>query len=211
MVTTAAGSAGRAGERRVQAAGPNRTAPAASTPGRLRPLDGLRFLAAAGVVLYHFTARAPQWGEPAGERFPVVGEVSVYFSLAPQLFFVISGFVILWSAWGRSVPQVVASRVARLYPAYWAALALTAVLLLVVWPGWRITPGQVAVNATLLQSAVGVSHVDGVYWTLWAELRYYLLVVALVAVGLTRRRVLAFAALWPGSRSARESSPSQPS
>ncbi|MCV2395839.1 acyltransferase [Actinotalea sp. M2MS4P-6] len=172
------------------------TPPAASTPGRLRTLDGLRFLAAAGVVLYHFTARSPEWGVPAGERFPVLGQVAIYLSLAPELFFVISGFVILWTAWGRSVPDVVASRVARIYPAYWAALALTAALLAVWWPA-RVSAGQVAVNATLLQSLVGVRNVDTVYWTLWAELRFYLLVVALVAVGLTRTRVLAFAALWP--------------
>src|SRR5699024_4183197 len=39
--------------------------------------------------------------------------------------------------------------------------------------------------------------VDGVYWTRWAELRFYVLIVLLVAVGITRRRVLAFCALWP--------------
>ncbi len=172
-------------------------APAQSTPGRLRALDGLRFLAAAGVLLYHFTARSPEWGEPAGERFPVLGEVSIYLSLAPELFFVISGFVILWTAWGRSVPDVIASRVARIYPAYWAALALTGVLVAVLWPSRPISAGQVAVNATLLQSLVGVRNVDTVYWTLWAELRFYLLVVVLVAIGLTRRRVLLFAAVWP--------------
>ncbi|WP_175499530.1 acyltransferase family protein [Cellulomonas marina] len=166
---------------------------------RLRTLDGLRFLAAAGVVVYHWTAReSTAWGEASGDQLPAVGSVAIYFSLAPELFFVISGFVILWTAWGRSVPAVVASRVARLYPAYWAALALTGFLLLVLWPqGKDVSLGQVLVNATLLQSVMGVDHVDGVYWTLWAELRFYLLVVLLVAVGLTRRRVLAFAAVWP--------------
>lgn len=172
--------------------------PAATSPGRLRTLDGLRFLAAAGVVVYHLTARSPEWtGEP-GRTFPVLGGVAVYLSLAPELFFVISGFVILWSAWERPVAVVVASRVARIYPAYWAALALTSLLLGVLWTGARrISAGQVAVNATLLQSAVGVSPVDGVYWTLWAELRFYLLVVALVAIGVTRRRVLLAVTLWP--------------
>lgn len=175
-----------------------RRPPSVTSPARLRTLDGLRFLAAAGVLLYHFTARSPEWTGSLSETFPVLGNVAIYLSLAPELFFVISGFVILWTAWDRPVAAVVASRVARIYPAYWAALALTSLLLGVLWTGERqISVGQVAVNATLLQSAVGVSPVDGVYWTLWAELRFYLLVVLLAAVGLTRRRVLAAAALWP--------------
>ncbi|KGM13259.1 acyltransferase family protein [Cellulomonas bogoriensis] len=168
-------------------------------PPRLYTLDGLRFAAAVGVLLHHFTARwHTGWGEDPGERFPVLGHVSTYFALAPELFFVISGFVILWTAWGRSVPAVVASRLSRLYPSYWAALLMTSFLLLVIWPeGKRITIGEVLVNLTLMQSAFNVRHVDGVYWTLWTELRFYLLIVLLVAIGLTRRRIIWFCALWP--------------
>lgn len=169
-------------------------------PGaRLYALDALRFAAAMGVVLYHFVSRWHMgWGEDPGERFPVLGHVSMYFALAPELFFVVSGFVILWTAWGRGVPAVVASRLSRVYPTYWTALALTSLLLLVIWPaGKRISLAEVAVNVTLLQELFGVRHVDGVYWTLWAELRFYLLITLLVWWGLTRRRVLAFAAVWP--------------
>ncbi len=177
--------------------------PVAAPPARPRPrlyaLDGLRFLAAAGVVLYHFTARWSQvWGDDPGHVFPGLGHVSMYFSLGPELFFVISGFVILMTAWGRDVPHVVASRVARLYPGYWIAVIATSVLLLWVWPGGKnITAGESLVNLTMLQSLVGVRHVDGVYWTLWVELRFYLLMIALVAWGITRRRLLWFCALWP--------------
>jgi peptidoglycan/LPS O-acetylase OafA/YrhL len=182
----------------VRTAG-RRAVPADRSPSRLRTLDLLRFAGAIGVLLYHFTSRwSTVWGRQPGDVFPVLGHVSTYFALAPEMFFVLSGFVILWTAWGRSVPQVLASRLARVFPTYWAALALTSVLLLVVWPeGKRISPGEVAVNATLLQEPLGVRHVDGVYWTLWAELRFYLLVAVLVGIGLTRRRVLAFAAAWP--------------
>lgn len=170
-----------------------------SAPERLHAIDGLRFLAAFGVVVYHYTALwSTVWGEDPAERFPTLGAGALYFSVGPELFFVVSGFVVLWTAWGRSVPQIVSSRVARVYPAYWMALALTSVLLLVVWPeGKRVTPGEVAVNVTLLQEPLGVRHIDGVYWTLWAELRFYLLVAILAAVGITRRRLIAFATVWP--------------
>jgi peptidoglycan/LPS O-acetylase OafA/YrhL len=166
---------------------------------RLYALDGLRFLAAAGVVLYHFTARWSQvWGQDPGTVFPHLGHVAMYFSLGPELFFVISGFVILMTAWGRDVPHVVASRVARLYPGYWLAVIATSVLLLWIWPqGKNITPGESLVNLTMLQSLFGVRNVDGVYWTLFVELRFYVLMIAFVAWGITRRRILWFCALWP--------------
>lgn len=49
--------------------------------------------------------------------FPVLSEVTRYGYAGVNLFFVISGFVILMSVWGRTAPQFIASRVSRLYPA----------------------------------------------------------------------------------------------
>lgn len=166
---------------------------------RLYGIDLLRFVAAVGVVVYHFAARSTSaWEVDPSQHFPVLGQASVYFVLAPEMFFVVSGFVVLWTAWGRTPSTVIAARASRLFPPYWAALALTGALLLFAWPEHKpVTPGQIAVNATLLQSLFGVEHVDGVYWTLWAELRFYLIVVLLVAFGVTRRRVIWLAALWP--------------
>jgi peptidoglycan/LPS O-acetylase OafA/YrhL len=171
----------------------------ASPRPRLAALDALRFVAAAAVVLYHFTAReSSAWGEGQAERLGGVGRWTAYGSLGPELFFVISGFVILMTAWGRPTAQVVASRVARLYPAYWVAVLGTGLLLLVVWPeGKEVTAQQVLVNLTMLQSAFGVEHVDGVYWTLWTELRFYVLVGVLSLLGITRGRVVGVALLWP--------------
>ncbi|MEE6273029.1 acyltransferase [Georgenia sp. MJ206] len=175
------------------------TASAAPARARLYGIDGLRFLAAAGVMLYHYTVRwSTVWGGEPGALFGDLGPWVIYASLAPELFFVVSGFMILMTAWGRDVPQVVASRVARLYPSYWVAVVLTSVLLLWVWPdGKDITVGQALVNLTMVHPLFEVDHVDGVYWTLWTELRFYVLVVVLVAIGITRRRVLAFCAAWP--------------
>jgi peptidoglycan/LPS O-acetylase OafA/YrhL len=168
-------------------------------PARLAALDGLRFVAAAAVVLYHLTARTSSvWGPGQDARLGGVGRWTSYGSLGPELFFVVSGFVVLMSVWGRPTAHVVASRVARLYPAYWVAVLATGSLLLVVWPGGKhVTAHQVLVNLTMLQSPLGVDHVDGVYWTLWTELRFYLLVGVLSLVRLTRRRVLAVVVGWP--------------
>lgn len=179
---------------------PTLPAPARSSAPRLAALDGLRFLAAVGVLAYHFTTReTTAWGRDLVDVAPAVSSWAVYASLGPELFFVISGFVILMTAWGRSVPDIIGSRVGRLYPAYWVGVLATGALLLFVWEGKQITGGQVLVNLTLLQSLFDVGHVDGVYWTLWVELRFYLLVTVLAAFGITRRRVLWFAALWPAA------------
>ncbi|NKY40913.1 acyltransferase family protein [Cellulomonas septica] len=174
-------------------------APTSPPPPRLMVLDGLRFLAAAAVVAYHLAGRQTSaWGPDQVERLGDVPRWTSYGSLGPELFFVISGFVVLLTAWGRPTVRLVASRLARLYPAYWAGVLLTGGLLLVLWPdGKDVTPAQVLVNLTMVQSALGVPHVDGVSWTLWAELRFYLLIGLLSLVGLTRRRVLAVALVWP--------------
>jgi peptidoglycan/LPS O-acetylase OafA/YrhL len=183
---------------------PRAAGPAQRDRGRLGALDGLRFLAAAGVVAFHFTARdSPGWRGSVPDELAGVGAWTVYGRLAVPLFFVISGFVILMSAWGRDVPGFVASRIGRLFPAYWGAVAISLVLVLLVWPenseffGRQLNVSGGLLNLTMLHSAFGVPSVDGAYWTLWYEARFYLLVALLMAVGITRTRVLAFTALWP--------------
>lgn len=48
----------------------------------------------------------------------------------------------------------------------------------------------------MLQSGSGVASADGVYWTLWSELRFYLLFMIVVATGLTYRKVVIFCCVW---------------
>lgn len=113
--------------------------------------------------------------------FPTAFPFAAYGWLGVELFFLISGFVICMSCWGRSVGDFFTSRVTRLYPAYWfAVLATTAVLLLIPGGQKPLPWPDVLTNLTMLQEPLGVRMVDGVYWTLFAELRFYLL-FALVA------------------------------
>lgn len=163
---------------------------------RYAALDGLRFAAALAVLAFHYTARTTSvWPEQMSTVAPAVFDVTKYGFFGVDLFFVISGFVILLSAWDRPLPSFVASRVARLFPAYWVSVALTAVVLVVA--GHTITVDQVAANLTMVHEALNVGHVDGVYWTLWVELRFYVLIGVFLLVGITENRVLAFCALWP--------------
>ncbi|WP_369053262.1 acyltransferase family protein [Kineococcus terrestris] len=159
-------------------------------------MDALRLVAALAVLLFHFTARDhSRWGEATHTAFPHLSVLTAYGYAGVHLFFVVSGFVVALSARGRSVGHFLASRISRLYPAYWAAVLLTAALRWAVPGLGEREPWHVLVNLTMFQDLVGVPRVDGVYWTLWVEWQFYLLLVVGIVVGLTRRRVLA-AALW---------------
>jgi peptidoglycan/LPS O-acetylase OafA/YrhL len=169
----------------------------AAKRSRIAALDGLRFVAALSVVVYHYTARALPWhGNPA-KLFPTINHFSVYGWMGVQLFFLISGFVICMSSWGRTLGDFFVSRVVRLYPAYWIAVLLTASVL-TIWPAvWPVHSLQdVLANLTMLQEPLGIRQIDGVYWTLWAEMKFYLLFAIVIWRGLTYRSAVLFCLLW---------------
>ncbi len=168
--------------------------------GRIAVLDGLRLIAALMVVGYHYVAYdrgTSPWGADAGATFPGLQLPASYGWLGVDLFFVISGFVICLSAWGRTPGAFFRSRAIRLFPAYWAAVLLTFAVVS-LWPVVRGPVGlsDALLNLTMLQEPLGVRSVDPVYWTLWAEARFYLLFAVVVWRGLTYRRAMIFCAGW---------------
>ncbi|MEU6279082.1 acyltransferase [Streptomyces sp. NPDC047028] len=179
-------------------------APAAARAGggRLRALDGLRLIAALMVALYHYGGRGgpvtQAWGTSPQQQFPTLHTPFAYGCLGVEIFFVISGFVICMSGWGRPLRSFFASRVSRLMPAYWVAVVLvTAVFALPAVAYTTVSPSDALVNLTLLQEPLGVDRVLGVDWTLWAEIRFYALFALLVVLpGVSRRRVVMFCACW---------------
>jgi peptidoglycan/LPS O-acetylase OafA/YrhL len=178
------------------------TGPAART-SRLAALDGFRLLAALAVAVYHFTVSWRVDGHTSpDESFGGFAHVSIYGFLGVEVFFMISGFVICMSGWGRSLGDFFTSRVSRLYPAYWVCVLITAVVVTAapIAGGLPVagTPSlaQIAANLTMLHEPLGIGSVDTVYWTLFVELRFYLLFAVLAAFGLTYRRVIVFCAVW---------------
>ncbi|WP_223180557.1 acyltransferase family protein [Streptomyces griseicoloratus] len=172
--------------------------------GRLYVVDGIRLVAALMVAAHHYagTWRVDQpgnaiWDRPVSDIMPTVFRFASYGWIGVEIFFVISGFVICMSCWGRTPRQFFVSRVIRLYPAYWFAVAFTTAVLMAVPGVWeRLRLREVLLNLTMLQSGSAVPNVDGVYWTLWSELRFYLLFLVVVAMGLTYRRVVVFCCVW---------------
>ncbi|MBL1081347.1 acyltransferase [Streptomyces actinomycinicus] len=165
-------------------------------------MDGLRLVAALMVCLYHYAGRggpvSASWHQTPAHVFPTLSQAATYGCLGVQFFFVISGFVICMSSWGRTLGDFFRSRVARLYPAYWVALMLVTAaavaLPVVVHP---VRPDEFLVNLTMFQQPMGASRVLGVCWTLWVEVRFYALFALLVVVrGVTYRRVVLFCCIW---------------
>ncbi|PJM98695.1 acyltransferase [Streptomyces sp. CB01201] len=197
------GAAARSSRLR-RAAGP-RTSRAPSGAGRLAAVDGLRLFAAAGVAAYHYlgTPTPRFWGETYDlpQAAPLLHAISGYGWLGVEAFFLISGFVICMSCWGRTPAQFAVSRIARLFPLYWAV-----VLIIVVMGTVTVLVGQrsgaptdlrtTLGNLTMIPQPLGVDFTAGVAWTLWVEARFYLLMGALLLIGLTYRRVVAFGLLW---------------
>ncbi|MFI1990804.1 acyltransferase family protein [Actinoplanes sp. NPDC020271] len=167
-------------------------------PGdRVAVLDGLRLCAAISVAVFHFTAINADRLWDGHSPFSRLTQASSYGWLGVELFFMISGFVISMSAWGRTVGGFARSRLIRLFPAYWPAVLLTAAVV-TLWPSLNrpVTPQQVVISLTMLNEPLGVVPVDLSYWTLWAEARFYLLFAVVVWLGATRRRLLWFGYAW---------------
>jgi peptidoglycan/LPS O-acetylase OafA/YrhL len=170
--------------------------------GRLAALDGLRFLAALSVVLFHFVGQTPGsmifvWGRPYQSTFPELHRYFAFGRLGVDLFFLISGFVICMSAWGRTPREFFISRVTRLYPMYWIAIVVSAcVIYFTDSPFGHPNPRMLFANLTMLQTPLGVDNLDPAYWTLWPELCFYLTFAVVVWKGLSYRRVVIFCGVW---------------
>lgn len=154
---------------------------------RIAELDVLRGVAAFAVVIFHYSGHCTRYLEAFPFNF-TIGHYGV------ELFFVISGFVILMTLERcKTVTDFAISRFSRLYPAYWATLALLIALdLLKGSPVW-IT--GYAVNSTMMQRFVGIGNIDDVFWTLGVELAFYLLIATFFAIAGTRNIFIAIA-IW---------------
>lgn len=157
--------------------------PAGSRTERSAELDLLRFIAASAVVFYHYIYRPRIHGVPSVSAYGHLQDVALYGYLGVPLFFLISGFVITWSAHGRTVGQFAVARFKRLYPMFWLGLGITLAVLAI---GGRhaelLRPGVIAANLTMVPAHFDDPAVDGVYWTLAIELKLYVYIAILIAV-----------------------------
>ncbi|MFD0737888.1 acyltransferase family protein [Lysobacter koreensis] len=163
---------------------------------RVNEIDLLRFAAALAVVFFHYAFRGYAADDRSIMPYPLLAPVAKYGYLGVELFFLISGFVILMTASRGSLKAFAVSRFVRLYPAFWACCTLTFLAIAVLGAErYSATLPQYLVNMTMLSGFVGVPSIDGVYWSLFVELQFYALVAVLVAIGRIHQAQF-FLSLW---------------
>lgn len=151
-------------------------------------VDILRFLAAVMVMVYHYGFWV--WAYPDGVSARATGGIPAQPAIGAwvesgwvgvQIFFVISGFVIAFSAETSTPLRFFEARVKRLAPAVWICAPVTAMVLLAVGLSW---PTDAVIR--LVRTGMFVPYgpwVDSVYWTLGIEIAFYAIVWTLLRLG----------------------------
>ncbi|QHS51851.1 acyltransferase [Edaphobacter sp. 12200R-103] len=155
-----------------------RTGKASSEPRGGRQivfLDLIRFTAALLVLAFHVGFRSfpktPEGWHTVIGRYARLGWVGV------PIFFVLSGFVIAYSAGKASPSEFVKSRLLRLYPAVWICSTITLVLQIFTTGYYH---GLLHAWLDALTLAPVGPIIDGSYWTLRVEMSFYLLIFLLL-------------------------------
>lgn len=169
---------------------------------RILEIDACRGIAALCVAVAHLWLHYDLiYGyddfSPHASDHPILVTLA---SRAPVcFFFLISGYVISLSVdASRSANRFLLGRIARLYPAYWGAVALTAsVIAIAPGLGGKITIGEVATNTLMIQNWFGAANIDPGYWSLAHEAMFYLLMAAAFPLVAQNPKGLArFSAIW---------------
>jgi len=165
---------------------------------RLALLDYARFFAAISVVCFHYFYNGITNGKVASIDKTWFADIAAYGHYGVQFFFIISGYVIFLSVKNKSAASFLKSRLKRLYPTYWVAVLFTSFFALLWANGtdMAITIPQILVNLTMFQKYVGVTNVDGVYWTLVFEVLFYAFVFLILLFG-NFKRLVTFLLIWP--------------
>lgn len=159
---------------------------AATGPGRVVGLDGIRGLAALFVVLNHIFERA--WpGYPANAA-PFWAAWMTYGRFSVVMFIVLSGFSLglgpARSGWRfKSITTYAHRRAWRILPPYWAALGFSLVMTwyVLAQPGWALPNGKsVVVYGLLVQDAFSVGSPNRAFWSIAIEAQLYVLLPLLL-------------------------------
>jgi peptidoglycan/LPS O-acetylase OafA/YrhL len=141
----------------------------------------LRGIAALLVVFEHVVGRGPFAG--FNSLFGWLDNRGHYGVVA---FFVISGFVLplsLGQTYGlRSFPRFFARRLIRIEPTYFASIAVTCAVVMLLTRAapnsqpWHPTLKQLALHAFYLVPFSNVEWINGIYWTLAIEFQFYVVI-----------------------------------
>ena len=148
---------------------------------RFEYVDALRVVGAVTVISFHYFSNGISNGSVTSIGLTPFAEVAKYGYLGVQLFFAVSGYLILLSTTNRSAWQFAKGRIKRIYPLYWLAIILiTAITFL---PSLSKThPGhlQFLASATMFPTAFNQGWVDGAHWFMLVEIQLYVFIIAVL-------------------------------
>jgi peptidoglycan/LPS O-acetylase OafA/YrhL len=142
------------------------------------PLSLLRFLAACMVVSIHLYASLAYAGY-VSRGFRFLNEITKYGYLGVDLFFIISGFVITLSIENKTLGEFISARFLRLFPVFWLCVSITSLFMVTLGKGidQPLSFFRYLANLTMVPHLYGgYDFLDGVYWTLAIELKFYIVV-----------------------------------
>jgi len=170
-----------------------------SPKSEIAALDILRCVAALCVVVYHFLYA--DWTEARGNgsipdlvsrslRFPEAVSLTWWGGIGVEIFFVISGFVIVMSAAKGTAAQFALGRFKRLYPALLTFASLSCLTLIL---SGVLSPIEALERwARALVLLPKGPWIDGAVWTLTVEIVFYLLIFLCLYLG-KRDRLFTYA------------------
>ncbi len=152
-----------------------RTTGSAAPPTRLDSLTGMRWCAALLIFCFHFSYEESASG--TARHMSKLKDLTFAGPSAVSFFFVLSGFVLAWSARpGDKATGFWRRRFARIYPSHAVTFCVAVVLL--IWMGQRLDPSIAVGNLTLTQAWVPDRRdwwfgYNGVSWSLSCEFFFY--------------------------------------
>jgi peptidoglycan/LPS O-acetylase OafA/YrhL len=164
---------------------------------RVPALDLLRLIAVGAVILYHYGFWGPASHGETQVALPALGPFAQYGFLGVPVFFAISGFVIAYSAEGRTPIGFAIARFSRIYPTFVLCMTLTFAATALFGAGhFEVTTRQWLANLFIAAPMLGQPYVDTSYWSLVIEVVFYAWVALFMALGLFPRRIDAIIVAW---------------
>lgn len=172
---------------------------------RVELFDLLRLVAILGVAAFHFGFLGPTSIGTDKVLFPEWAPFARYGYLGVPIFFAISGFVIAYSAEGRSATTFAIARFSRIYPGFLLCMTLTFLVTLGFGaPLFRTSAAQWFANLAIAAPSFGQPYMDLPYWSLVIEVTFYAWMAVLMAFGLFPRRIDVIVLVWLGISLANE-------
>jgi len=168
--------------------------------GRLDQIDGLRAVAILWVALYHYAVFWAPSGKglnllPYGDALAHLPLANVGF-LGVHLFFIVSGFVITFSLErSKGMSHFSLLRAIRLWPALLICGTITFLLTTSLGPASLVrSPLEYLLSLTFVPPAhigrllgqPGLEWLDGAYWSLWTEVRFYIIAASMFFLARSR-------------------------